>query len=34
VRFEKSAHMINAEEPEKFNSFFVDRLLPQTRAHA
>jgi pimeloyl-ACP methyl ester carboxylesterase len=34
VQFAKSAHMINAEEPEKFNSFFVDRLLPQARAHA
>lgn len=27
VWFERSAHFVNAEEPEAFNRFFVDRLL-------
>lgn len=32
VWFERSAHFVNTEEPDAFNSFFVDRLLPETRA--
>jgi pimeloyl-ACP methyl ester carboxylesterase len=31
VWFERSAHFVNTEEPEAFNRFFIDRLLPETR---
>jgi pimeloyl-ACP methyl ester carboxylesterase len=30
VWFEKSAHLVNVEEAEAFNQFFIERLLPQT----
>jgi pimeloyl-ACP methyl ester carboxylesterase len=30
VWFERSAHLVNVEEAEAFNRFFVDRLLPET----
>lgn len=34
VWFERSAHFVNTEEADAFNRFFVDRLLPETRAPA
>jgi pimeloyl-ACP methyl ester carboxylesterase len=30
VWFERSAHLVNVEEAEAFNRFFVDRLLRET----
>jgi pimeloyl-ACP methyl ester carboxylesterase len=34
IWFERSAHFVNTEEPEAFNRFFIDRLLPETRPPA
>jgi len=34
VWFESSAHFVNTEEADAFNSFFVDRLLEETRRAA
>jgi pimeloyl-ACP methyl ester carboxylesterase len=31
VWFERSAHLVNVEEADAFNAFFVERLLPETR---
>ena len=31
IWFEQSAHFVNTEEPDSFNRFFVDRLLPETQ---
>ena len=30
VWFERSAHFVNTEEAERFNRFFIERLLPET----
>ena len=30
IWFERSAHFVNTEEPDRFNQFFVDRLLRET----
>jgi pimeloyl-ACP methyl ester carboxylesterase len=30
VWFENSAHFVNTEQPEAFNRFFIERLLPET----
>lgn len=30
VWFERSAHFVNTEEPDAFNRFFIERLLPET----
>jgi pimeloyl-ACP methyl ester carboxylesterase len=30
IWFERSAHFVNTEEAERFNRFFIDRLLPET----
>jgi pimeloyl-ACP methyl ester carboxylesterase len=34
VWFERSAHFINCEEPEAFNRFLVERLVPGATRHS